>query len=263
MSLETCSARAHLELLCSAQTRRLESSLQSRCWIRSTLRSRARSSTCTLSETYLPSASTPTLSSFSTFQDKANLYYVLELAPNGELLSFIRQHKTLSLSCVPFYSAELVLAVEYLHSLGIVHRDLKPENLLLDENMHLKLTDFGTAKQIGTELRARSESFVGTAEYISPELLEQKMASRQSDIWAIGCIIYQMICGRPAFRGATEFLTFQKVRQGAVQYPEGFPAVARDLIAKILVLNPDERYTIAQIKSNRFFNLIDWDRIHQ
>jgi 3-phosphoinositide dependent protein kinase-1 len=127
-----------------------------------------------------------------------------------------------------------VLAVEYLHSLGIVHRDLKPENLLLDENMHLKLTDFGTAKVIGTELRARSEvnatflffffflfdfffviwqSFVGTAEYISPELLEQKMASRQSDIWAIGCIIYQMFCGRPAFRGATEFLTFQKVRQ--------------------------------------------------
>lgn len=56
------------------------------------------------------------------------------------------------------------------------------------------------------------KSFVGTAEYISPELLEQKVASRQSDIWAIGCIIYQMFCGRPAFRGATEFLTFQKVR---------------------------------------------------
>jgi 3-phosphoinositide dependent protein kinase-1 len=154
-----------------------------------------------------------------------------------------------------------VLAVEYLHSLGIVHRDLKPENLLLDENMHLKLTDFGTAKMIGTELRARSESFVGTAEYISPELLEQKIASRQSDIWAIGCIIYQMFCGRPAFRGATEFLTFQKVRKGVVQYPEGFNPVARDLIAKILVLDPEERYTIAQIRGNRFFNQIDWDRI--
>ncbi len=60
----------------------------------------------------------------STFQDTNNLYYVLELAPNGELLTHIRQHKTLSMSCVPFYSAELVLAVEYLHSLGIVHRDL-------------------------------------------------------------------------------------------------------------------------------------------
>lgn len=200
---------------------------------------------------------------FSTFQDKTNLYYVLELAPNGELLSYIRKHKTLSLSCVPFYSAELVLAVEYLHSQGIVHRDLKPENLLLDENMHLKLTDFGTAKMIGTEKRARSESFVGTAEYISPELLEQKVASRESDIWAIGCIIYQMICGRPAFRGATEYMTFQKVRQGNVSYPEGFPAAARDLIAKILVLNPEERYTIVQIKANRFFNLIDWDRIQQ
>jgi 3-phosphoinositide dependent protein kinase-1 len=102
---------------------------------------------------------------------------------------------------------------------------------------------------------------VGTAEYISPELLEQKMASRQSDIWAIGCIIYQMFCGRPAFRGATEFLTFQKVRKGAVTYPEGFNPVARDLISKILVLNPDERYTTAQIKSNRFFNQIDWDRV--
>ena len=165
------------------------------------------------------------------------------------------------MSCVPFYAAELVIAVEYLHSLGIVHRDLKPENLLLDENMHLKLTDFGTAKVIGTEMRARSESFVGTAEYISPELLEQKIASRESDIWAIGCIIYQMICGRPSFRGATEFLTFQKVRKGEVTYPEGFPVVAKDLICKILVLNPDERYSVPQIKANRFFNSIDWDRI--
>jgi 3-phosphoinositide dependent protein kinase-1 len=60
----------------------------------------------------------------STFQDTNNLYYVLELAPGGELLTYIRQHKSLSMSCVPFYMAELTISVEYLHSLGIVHRDL-------------------------------------------------------------------------------------------------------------------------------------------
>ena len=104
----------------------------------------------------------------STFQDEEHLYYIMELCPKGEFLTYIRDNKTLDLTSVSFYSAELIVAVEYLHSKGIIHRDLKPENMLLDEKMHLKLTDFGTAKLLGEEERVRTESFVGTMEYLSP-----------------------------------------------------------------------------------------------
>lgn len=103
----------------------------------------------------------------------------MELASNGELLGQLKKLGTFSLECAAFYSAELVQALEYLHSRGIIHRDLKPENVLLDEKMHLKLTDFGTAKIIGNEERARANSFVGTAEYVSPELLNEKVTYKR------------------------------------------------------------------------------------
>jgi len=74
---------------------------------------------------------------------------------------------------------------------------------------------------------ARSNSFVGTAEYISPELLNDKTCYKSSDLWALGCIIYQMICGRPPFRGLSEYLTFQKVSAGVVVFPNNMPEVAK------------------------------------
>jgi 3-phosphoinositide dependent protein kinase-1 len=158
--------------------------------------------------------------------------------------------------------------LEYLHNSGVIHRDLKPENVLLDANMHLKLTDFGTAKVIGTEKNARSNSFVGTAEYVSPELLNDKVTYKSSDLWALGCIIYQMITGRTPFRGMSEFLIFQKVGQADFQYPKGFPEIAKDLINQLLVLDPEKRIGCREagyheIKSHPFFKEIDFDNLHK
>jgi 3-phosphoinositide dependent protein kinase-1 len=112
--------------------------------------------------------------------------------------------------------AEVICSLEYLHiQIGVIHRDLKPENLLVDANWHILLTDFGTSKIVTNEEGSvpRKGSFVGTPEYMPPELVKNTESCFASDLWSLGCTLYQLICGRPPFRGVTEYLTMQKVEK--------------------------------------------------
>jgi len=131
---------------------------------------------------------------------------------------------------------------------------------------HIKLTDFGTATILGSEKNARSGSFVGTPEYMSPELINSR-ACTSSDLWALGCIIYQMYTNRLPFQGKTNFLTFQKVSNRDIVYPKDFPATAKDLIEHLLVSEPDERLGArsggyAELKAHPFFEGINWADLH-
>ncbi|XP_068618793.1 3-phosphoinositide-dependent protein kinase 1 isoform X2 [Battus philenor] len=227
---------------------------------------------------------------YCTFQDDERLYFVLSYAKNGELLPYINKVGSFELNVAKFYAAELLLALEKMHAKGIIHRDLKPENILLDENMHLQIADFGTAKILNPEEirsntpptvttepeedspnrndRSRKISFVGTAQYVSPDLLQNRVDTRASDLWAFGCIIYQMISGLPPFRASTEFLTFQKILKMDYDFPEGFPADAKDLVEKLLVVDHtkrlganDEGDVYESIRNHPFFEGIDWDNI--
>lgn len=209
---------------------------------------------------------------YYTFQDEDSLYFVLDFAANGELLTLIKRLGSLSEDCVKYYGAQLLDAVQFMHSRGVLHRDLKPENILLDDKMRIKVTDFGTAKLLnrekdanGKELESypqdvRASSFVGTAEYVSPELLVDKYVTKSCDVWAYGCILYQMIAGRPPFKGKNEYQTFQKIVKLQFSYPPHFPTVIRDLIKHILVLNPDRRYSTLQIRQHQFYQGIEWSR---
>lgn len=205
---------------------------------------------------------------YYTFQDETSLYYVLDLCNGGELLGVLKRTHTFDEECTRFYGAQILDAIEYMHSRGVIHRDLKPENVLLDDNMHVKITDFGTAKLLPdprdprpppenappAEGSSRAASFVGTAEYVSPELLTEKTAGKASDIWAFGCIVYQLLAGRPPFKGGTEYLTFQKIVGLEYDFPSGFPPAARDLVERCLVLDPGRRLTIEHIKNHEFFD---------
>ncbi|KAG0373564.1 pkb-activating kinase-like protein [Mortierella sp. AD032] len=165
---------------------------------------------------------------YSTFQDSSSLYYVLELCQNGELLTYIKKLGSFDENCTRFYVAQILTAVEYVHSQGVIHRDLKPENILLDQRMYVKLTDFGTAKMLessedGTE-SDRANSFVGTAEY-----------------------------------------TFQKIVKLEYTFPAGFPKTAMDLVSRLLVHDPNERLgannTIDQLKQHPFFAGVEWSEL--
>ncbi|KAF4125949.1 3-phosphoinositide dependent protein kinase-1 [Geosmithia morbida] len=211
---------------------------------------------------------------YYTFQDETSLYYVLDLCSGGELLGVLKKTGSFDLDCTRFYSAQILDSVEYMHSRGVIHRDLKPENVLLDDQMHVKITDFGTAKLLTDPREARNPdskgipdtgreeagndgraaSFVGTAEYVSPELLTNKNACKASDLWAFGCIVYQLLAGRPPFKAGSEYLTFQKIVNLEYDFPPGFPPAARDLIERLLVLDPARRLTIEHIKNHEFFD---------
>lgn len=210
------------------------------------------------------------VSLFCTFSDPGHLYYVIELCPNGELLTWLKRFGPLSLPCTRFYIAELVSALEFLHQHNVIHRDLKPENLLLSDTMHLKLTDFGTSKELqGAETLARSNSFVGTAEYVCPELLSVKENSAASDLWALGVIIYQMLTNRLAFHGSTQYLTFQNVLHRKFAWPQQpMDPDARDLIENLLQLEPSARLGVGlggydKLKAHPFFTGIDWTSLSQ
>lgn len=189
---------------------------------------------------------------YCTFQDPERLYFVLTYAKNGELLTYINKKNHFNMACTKYYTAELILSLETLHSKGIIHRDLKPENILFDENYHILITDFGSAKIVtasdknddedDVEQEAkRRNSFVGTALYVSPELLTRNYVCYASDLWAVGCIVFQMITGTTPFNAGSEYLIFQKIMKLEYEFPEGFDKVAKDFIEKLLVLEPEKR----------------------
>lgn len=217
---------------------------------------------------------------FATMQDHSSLYFVLSYAKHGDMFKFIKKMAQRHVDVTQFYAAELVQAVEHLHRLSILHRDLKPENILLGGNMHILLTDFGSAKIVSEKTDTSSadseerpgtkrSSFVGTAQYVSPEILTNKGSFPASDLWAIGCILYQMLSGMPPFQSQSEYLIFQKIQKLEYSFHEGFDEEARDLVKKLLVIEPTERLGAQDkdgyfsIKNHAFFKGINFDVLYK
>ncbi|XP_074075907.1 putative 3-phosphoinositide-dependent protein kinase 2 [Macrotis lagotis] len=206
---------------------------------------------------------------YCSFQDKKKLYFVLSYAQNGDLESFLQKVGPLDEACARFYSAEMVSALEYLHGLDIMHRDLKPENILLDGDMHIQIADFGLAKRLlplGSQVSAHS--FVGTTHYMCPELLLGKNACKSLDLWALGCVIYYLVAGLHPFLTHHDSLTFSKILSLAYDFPEEFFPKAKDLVGKLLVIDPTNRLgceemgSYGALKEHPFFANIPWDKLH-
>jgi serine/threonine protein kinase len=112
-----------------------------------------------------------------------------------------------------FYAGEILLALEYLHSLDTVYRDLKPENLLLTHKGHVKITDFGFAKKI----EDRTWTLCGTPEYLAPEIITSKGHGKAVDWWAFGILVYEMLAGYPPFFDDNPFGIYEKILAGRLQ----------------------------------------------
>ena len=216
---------------------------------------------------------------YCTFQDEDNLYFVLSYCSNGDLLSVIKKTGTLSLNRSRFFTAELVEALAFMHSKNIIHRDFKPENILVDEKYHLHITDFGSTRILGEEDRTnavtsdqpvrRNNSFVGTAQFFSPEILQGKEPHIGTDLWSLGCVLFQMITGKHLFTGNHEYDIFQKVVKAEYTIPDEFDSEAKDLIGKLVVTDPNERLGASEaqgydkLRLHPFFASIDWQNISE
>lgn len=216
----------------------------------------------------------------SYFHDSDYCYFLFELCRVGDLHTFIRTHGKLTVNLTRDYAMEIIQALEYLREHNIVHRDLKPKNILIDDSFHVKIADFGAAKVINPEevqkeideLQLKqdnssdddssdfsdtensfdqsdySQDFgkvkntcIGTPLYISPEMMESNIGCFASDLWALGCIIYECLAGSSPFTGRNKFEIEDHILCGEFDFPKGFDKEAKDLIRKLLKVNPNER----------------------
>ncbi|PIA43444.1 hypothetical protein AQUCO_01900085v1 [Aquilegia coerulea] len=212
---------------------------------------------------------------FFTFQDSFSLYMALESCEGGELFDQITRKGRLSEDEARFYAAEVIDALEYIHGVGLIHRDIKPENLLLTAEGHIKIADFGSIKPMkdsritflpSLASDEKACTFVGTAAYVPPEVLNSSPPTFGNDLWALGCTLYQMLSGSSPFKDASEWLIFQKIIARDLRFPDYFSEEARDLIDKLLDTDPSKRPGAgpdgyAALKKHPFFEHIDWDRL--
>jgi 3-phosphoinositide dependent protein kinase-1 len=205
-----------------------------------------------------------------TFQDNDNLYYVIEFARNGDLQHVLDSYHTLDVPCATVAAAQTFLGIACMHKNRIIHRDMKPENLLLDDERRVKISDFGTAKIFERDVPFETQrgSFVGSADYVSPETLAGGAVGPSSDLWSYGCILYTLFVGTPPFQTESNIATFERIEKLDFTIPDFVPIQVRDLITKLLRLNPAERLGHGEydseypsIRDHPFFVFLDWNEI--
>ena len=247
-----------------------------------------------------------------TFQDKKNLYFILEFCSNKDLGFLLNKLGKLDYNLAQYFSAQIISAISYMHKQGIYHRDLKPENIGIDKYFHLKIFDFATAvkfnkyfdkkimrfidlnkdeeiiikekikkNEIGENniiklnnhnILLLSRLFVGTPEYVSPEVLEHDYENigPSVDIWAFGIILYLFFFGKTPFKGKNEEETLDNIKNIKYNFEEddknNISEEAKDLISKILIKDPCKRigynsYDYNEIKNHPFFKGINFDNL--
>ena len=229
------------------------------------------------------------------FQDITNVYYVMDYMPGGDVYNLLNANNLYE-ETITYITAEVILSLEYLHSLGIIHKDIKPENILISKNGHFKLTDFGLSKSDVKynkysiiEIGERNELFneddnangvhqnkiVGTLNYMAPEMFDENIELTDAvDYWALGVLIFKLYTNEVPFYSKDHNETINNIKQLKAnwtylddekirtQYKKVDDAI--DLIKKLLVINPLLRWgdnDISKIKQHAFFNGFSWDNI--
>lgn len=198
-----------------------------------------------------------------SFQSPDKLYLVLAFVNGGELFHHLQQEGRFNEERSRFYAAELLLALEHLHGFQVIYRDLKPENILLDYTGHIALCDFGLCK-LNMDDDTTTNTFCGTPEYLSPEILLGQGYSKAVDWWTLGVLLYEMLTGLPPFYSEDVNEMYRKILQDPLRFPEDVHPDARSLLTLLLQRDPAQRLGsgsagAAAIKSHPFFaKHIDW-----
>ncbi|XP_063170652.1 rho-associated protein kinase 2 [Candoia aspera] len=205
---------------------------------------------------------------FSAFQDDRYLYMVMEYMPGGDLVNLMSNYDVPE-KWAKFYTAEVVLALDAIHSMGLIHRDVKPDNMLLDKYGHLKLADFGTCMKMDDTGMVRCDTAVGTPDYISPEVLKSQGGDgcygRECDWWSVGVFLFEMLVGDTPFYADSLVGTYSKImdHKNSLHFPEDVEISkhAKDLICAFLTDREVRlgRNGVEEIKSHPFFKNDQWD----
>lgn len=213
----------------------------------------------------------------SCFQTESRLFFVIEYLCGGDLMYHMQKKRRLPEDHARFYSAEICIALGFLHSKGIIYRDLKLDNVLLDIEGHVKLTDYGMCKE-GLSKTERTSTFCGTPNYIAPEMLRGEDYDFSVDWWALGVLMYEMMAGRSPFEPLndnpgdnpdlnTEDHLFQVILEKPIRIPRSLSVRAASVLKGFLQKSPNERLAsydgLNEIKQHLFFRPIDWSLLEQ
>uniref|UniRef100_A0A8D3BQD3 Ribosomal protein S6 kinase n=1 Tax=Scophthalmus maximus TaxID=52904 RepID=A0A8D3BQD3_SCOMX len=220
------------------------------------------------------------------FQTEGKLYLILDFLRGGDLFtrlskevrvrffstvsllwrySFSPIHVMFTEEDVKFYLAELALGLDHLHSLGIIYRDLKPENILLDEEGHIKLTDFGLCKE-AIDHEKKAYSFCGTVEYMAPEVVNRQGHTHSADWWSFGVLMFEMLTGALPFQGKDRKETMGLILKARLGMPQFLSTEAQSLLRALFKRNPANRLGSGadgaeEIKRHGFYSTIDWNKL--
>ena len=197
---------------------------------------------------------------FGHFEDEQYCYFIMEYISGGNLYSLMSKNKNtgLNIYLVANILRDLISAIYYLHNMDppIIHRDIKPENILLTRDLRAKLTDFGWSNYINEEGQQRN-TFCGTPIYLAPEMIKNEGHDEHVDIWCLGVLLFELLTGVPPFLGSNKKILMMKIVKVDIAWPAPpkppIDPSAKDLILKILKLNPKERISLENMVKHEFF----------
>ena len=192
--------------------------------------------------------------------DGDTYYYAMEYVEGETLTDRLRREKRLPWRDVVKYALQICSALKSAHDAGIIHRDLKPSNLLLDKDNSIKLTDFGVAQVFAAGRLTMTGGIIGTAEYMSPEQAHGRRATKKSDLYSLGAVMFTMLTGRPPFVGKTALEVMQKHKYGSFdrpsRYVEGIPRRLEETVCQLLEKDPEKRFPDALVLSKRLEEIL-------
>lgn len=196
------------------------------------------------------------ISMHKSYQSSSHLYLILEFCPNGTIRNHLDLRKRFDEETAKFYTAEIVLALSFLHKHDIVYRGLKPESIYIDAPGHIRLANFYLAKENVND-KNPTMTFCGAPAYMAPETLHKQGIHQALDIYSLGSLLYEMLTGIPPFYNEDTQTLYKNIKTAKLTFPSYVGEQAKDIIKVLMNRNPDKRPTVSELKQHAFFDGIN------